>query len=172
MKLIDLKEAFRDYDTDYEYDYDQGDQLKKGWYRGDPLINDTIIFTSNGISVEYNIHQDQVHSPTRYYQDSPPESESYAGEPLHIVIDKVIYTTAAFEMPDLDYQIDYRDLSKTSSMQEFYNMLLQYGDGLSDEEKDEYNTKVLPAFKKDPMFIKKLFASIQNKCNNIYKGEV
>lgn len=170
MKLHDLKPINESSYDDYD-DYDR-DDLKPGYTRGDNLVNKDLTFTVDAIKTSFQIHQEQIHSPTRYYRDSPPESESYAGEPVKVVIDEVTYIPLSYTLYDLDYEMDYRDLDKTSIMQDFYNVLLQYGEGLDNQEKAEYNTKVLPAFKKDPMFVKKLFAGIEAECDKLERGEI
>lgn len=149
----------------------ESDELKRGWYKGDEQTGDEQSVTTENIKLDFNIYQETINSPTRYYRDSPPESETYVGDVTKVVINNLVYVESGFDIPDLDYSIDYRDIQNPKIIADFLDHVYEAATGFDTEDK-KIAEKVLNYIKSKPEILKTLFNQIDAECEDVYKGEI
>jgi hypothetical protein len=167
MKIQNI--LFERFNDDDDYSSEPSD-LKSGYRRGEHQQNEHTVTVGNW-QIKFKTFQETIHSPTRYSFHSPPEGESYAGDVKSMQIDTIIVPSANFDVPDLEYKVDF-PVNK-NEIHDFTNYMISYGDdNYEGADKDQYNKLIGYTFHNNPDTAQKIFSAMAKEANNVYKGEV
>jgi len=166
MKLKDLH-SFTTLNEQY------GDEeLRKGYRYGDDHVGDYQNLRVENLDITYRISQQKIHSPERYYSDSPPERRTYIGKAKQVEISEIKVIPLNYDIIDLEYVINVNDLRSNVAKKKFYDYLVNFGNAnYQGEDKLEYNQKVLPVLFKDRQIVDKIFAELEEICENVDQYE-
>jgi hypothetical protein len=118
-------------------------------------------------SIDYVVKQSTMHTPAKYYPDSPPESRRFFGDVDSVRIDIITNTVNKFDIQDLDYEIKADLLNSKAEMKKFYDYLLAFGRNLDEADLREYEQSIVSVLKNDPTIVTKIFHEIYKDCKTI-----